>query len=39
MKLFEDKERTRMEPKRQGEDDYSFYDFVRFLGMTTTGRV
>lgn len=24
--LFEDKERTRMEPKAQGEDDYSFYD-------------
>jgi hypothetical protein len=26
MKLFEDKERTRMEPKAPGEDDYSFYD-------------
>jgi hypothetical protein len=26
MPLFEDKVRTRMEPKRPGEDDYSFYD-------------
>jgi hypothetical protein len=26
MKLFEDKERTRMEPKAPGEDDYTFYD-------------
>jgi hypothetical protein len=24
--LFEDKVRTRLEPKRHGEDDYSFYD-------------
>jgi hypothetical protein len=24
--LFEKKERTRIEPKRQGEDDYTFYD-------------
>jgi hypothetical protein len=24
--LFEKKERTRIEPKREGEDDYSFYD-------------
>ncbi len=26
MKLFEDKERARMEPKALGEDDYAFYD-------------
>jgi hypothetical protein len=26
MKLFDDKVRTRMEPKAPGEDDYSFYD-------------
>jgi hypothetical protein len=26
MPLFEEKVRTRMEPKRPGEDDYSFYD-------------
>ena len=26
MKLFEDRERTRMEPKVPGEDDYTFYD-------------
>jgi hypothetical protein len=26
MMLFENKERTRIEPKRPGEDDYSFYD-------------
>ena len=26
MKLFEDKERTRMEPKAPGEDDYTIYD-------------
>jgi hypothetical protein len=26
MKLFEDKERTRLEPKAPGEDDYAFYD-------------
>jgi hypothetical protein len=28
MVVFEDKVRTRMEPKRPGEDDYSFYDSV-----------
>lgn len=32
MKLFEDKERTRMEPKRPGEDDYSFYDSCALPG-------
>ena len=32
MKLFEDKERTRMEPKRQGEDDYSFYNSCALPG-------
>lgn len=26
MKLFDDRERTRMEPKTPGEDDYTFYD-------------
>ena len=26
MKLFDDRERTRMEPKRPSEDDYSFYN-------------
>ncbi|CCE08076.1 conserved hypothetical protein [Bradyrhizobium sp. STM 3843] len=26
MKLFEDKERTRQEPKKQGEADFAFYD-------------
>jgi hypothetical protein len=26
MKLFDDRERTRQEPKAQGEDDFSFYD-------------
>ena len=32
MKLFEDKERTHLEPKRPGEDDYSFYDFCALPG-------
>jgi hypothetical protein len=32
MKLFEDKQRTRMEPKRPGEDDYSFYDSCALPG-------
>ena len=26
MKLFEDKDRARMEPKAPGEDDFTFYD-------------
>ena len=26
MKLFEDKQRTRTDPKAPGEDDYTFYD-------------
>ena len=32
MKLFEDKERTRQEPKKPGEDDYSFYDSCALPG-------
>jgi hypothetical protein len=32
MELFEDKERTRMEPKAPGEDDYSFYDSCALPG-------
>ena len=32
MQLFDDRERTRMEPKRPGEDDYSFYDSCALRG-------
>lgn len=32
MHLFDDRERTRMEPKRPGEVDYSFYDCCALPG-------
>lgn len=35
MKLFEDKERTRQEPKKQGETDFAFYDSCAWQSMET----
>jgi hypothetical protein len=32
MKIFEDRERARKEPKAQSEDDYSFYDSCALPG-------